>query len=185
KHDSHFSQPSNVAHHILQKPPEGQWIKLNTDGARKDMRRAGCGGLLRDSHGAWLGGFAKYLGNCYAYVAELWGVVEGLKYAWSRGFKKVELNVDSIAVVQVLNEGGTCSALGFSLVKQIQRLVNLDWEIKVSHLYREANQCADGLATMGCSLQGCTLYFEECPDQIKHLLEFDAMGYTTPRLIPL
>jgi ribonuclease HI len=110
---------------------------------------------------------------------------EGLQYAWQLGYKKVEISVDSIVVVQVLNKGGTCSAMGLALVKKIKRLIQFEWEIVISHSYREANSCADALASMGCLLDGNTVYFEECPAQIRHLLVSDAMGFTTPRLILL
>ncbi|MCI58112.1 hypothetical protein A2U01_0079365, partial [Trifolium medium] len=36
------------------------------------------------------------------FVAELWGVLEGLRCVRLMGFMKVELNIDSAAVVQVL-----------------------------------------------------------------------------------
>ncbi|PNX86236.1 ribonuclease H [Trifolium pratense] len=55
------------------KPPLEGWVKLNTDGASKDGRISRCDGIVRDSGGHWLGGFAKYLGACNAFVAELWG----------------------------------------------------------------------------------------------------------------
>ncbi|MCI72573.1 hypothetical protein A2U01_0093836, partial [Trifolium medium] len=31
------------------------WVKLNTDGAYKEGSAAGSGGVIRDSHGGWLG----------------------------------------------------------------------------------------------------------------------------------
>jgi ribonuclease HI len=213
QHDTHYARPINPAYYILQrakqyhlsvaaanqcvgqvnretrpigwKPPVGDWVKLNTDGACKDGNVAGCGGILRNSAGEWRGGFAKHLGKCTAYVAEMWGVMEGLQYAWKLGYKKVEINVDSLVVVQVLKNGSTCSAMGLALVKKIQRLMQLEWDITISHSYREANYCADALANMGCFIDGNTVFFEECPDQIRHLLVSDAMGYTTPRLVSL
>ncbi|KAK2422286.1 Polynucleotidyl transferase, ribonuclease H superfamily protein [Trifolium repens] len=110
QHDPHYSRPINPGYYIRQrakeyqssfvavsqdagqvnrearligwKPPVGDWIKLNTDGACKDENVAGCGGILRNNAGEWCGGFAKHLGKCSAFVAELWGVLEGLQYAW-------------------------------------------------------------------------------------------------------
>jgi hypothetical protein len=65
---------------------------------------AGCGGLLRNSNGQWLGGFSRHLGTCTAYIAELWGVLDGLKFAYVRGFKKIELHIDSNVVVHRARE---------------------------------------------------------------------------------
>ncbi|PNY04820.1 ribonuclease H [Trifolium pratense] len=66
-------------------------VKLNTDEACKDGHPAGCGGVIRDSNGQWCGGFAKHVGSCSAFVAELWGVLERLKYARMLGLQVIEL----------------------------------------------------------------------------------------------
>jgi ribonuclease HI len=90
-------------------PPKPQFIKLNIDGAYKDSKVAGCGGVIRGCQGEWLGVFAKCVGLCSAFIAKLWGVVEGLRFAHRLGFKKVELNIDSEAVVRVVNNGTSSS----------------------------------------------------------------------------
>jgi ribonuclease HI len=167
------------------KPPTNGWIKLNTDGACKGRTTAGCGGVMRNSSGVWIGGFAKHVGVCSAFTAELWGVLEGLKYAWDRGFKFVELDVDSVALVQAIKSGATTSVIGISLIRSICRLVNQAWEVKIAHSYREANSCADALANIGCSLHLNIVYFDECPSQIRHLIFADSRGITSPRLIPM
>jgi hypothetical protein len=43
-------------------------VKVNTDGTSKDEGIAGCGGLIRDHRGHWLGGFAKFVGVSSAFV---------------------------------------------------------------------------------------------------------------------
>jgi hypothetical protein len=91
---------------IRWQPPKELFVKLNTDGAYKEEWVAGCGGVIRGIHGEWLGGFAKGVGLCSAFVAELWGVYEGLRQAYRLGFRKVELNIDSEAVVRVLKKKG-------------------------------------------------------------------------------
>jgi hypothetical protein len=65
------------------KPPSEGSVKLDTDGAYKEGSVARCGGVIRYSNSVWRGGFAKNLGICSAYVAELWGVLEGLMNARS------------------------------------------------------------------------------------------------------
>jgi len=105
----------------------------------KEGAVAGCGGVLRGSDGEWLGGFARSLGLCSAHVAELWGVLEGLRYARSLDFRRVELHVDSVAVVKILNSGGYGTSDGRSLVMKIRRMLDMDWEVVVNHIYREAN----------------------------------------------
>lgn len=54
--------------------PGNGWLKLNTDGAaRGDPGLATAGGVVRDEHGMWRGGFALNIGICSAPLAELWG----------------------------------------------------------------------------------------------------------------
>jgi ribonuclease HI len=49
--------------------------------------------------------------------------LEGLRYAWSMGFRLVELDADSVAVVKVIKTGVTTSVAGVSLIKSIRRLL--------------------------------------------------------------
>jgi hypothetical protein len=52
-------------------------------------------------------------------------------------------------------------------------------------VYRESNQCADVLATIGCMLNKEVIYYTVCPIKIRGLLLADEMGITTPRVIPV
>ncbi|MCI26318.1 putative non-LTR retroelement reverse transcriptase [Trifolium medium] len=74
-------------------PPNSGWVIINTDGAVKDGNVAGCGGLIRGEDGSWICGFTKGLGVCTPYVVELWGASEGLRLAWNRGYRRVELHI--------------------------------------------------------------------------------------------
>ncbi|MCI24591.1 putative non-LTR retroelement reverse transcriptase [Trifolium medium] len=172
--------------HIGWNPPPEGWVKLNTDGSCSDGGWIGCGGVLRGSHGEWLGGFANFIGQGNAYLAELWGVFEGLKIARNLKFSAVELNVDSREVVNVIRGEGGGNLQGSALVYKIRRLLKkLDWEVVVHHSYREANQCADALANIGVSSRIRSRFFETCPTQLNHVFLADIMGITTPRLVTL
>jgi ribonuclease HI len=166
-------------------PPPRGWVRLNTNGSCRDCGHIGCGGIIRGSDGEWLGGFSKYISIGSAYLAELWGVLEGLMYARRLQFCFIELHIDSLVVVQAITSNGHGSWKGRSLVEQIRRLLALDWQVVVHHSYREANQCADALANYGCSMDAGISFFDFCPSSIKHLLLFDMMGNTTPRVVSL
>ncbi|MCH79274.1 putative non-LTR retroelement reverse transcriptase [Trifolium medium] len=165
--------------------PEGDWIMLNTDGASRRSDLAGCGGLLRNSNGQWLGGFSHHLGCCNSYLAELWGVLDGLTFAFDRGHKKIELHTDSCVVVQTLQSGREGSVVGWRLIQQIRRMLAMDWEVRICHSYREANYCADALANMGCEHESGKRVYEQCRVRLSSLLLADVMGITTPRVISL
>ena len=42
---------------------------------------------------------------CNAFVAELWGEYEGLNYAKQFGVTLMELNIDSLTIMQVIKNG--------------------------------------------------------------------------------
>jgi ribonuclease HI len=120
---------------------------------------------------------------CSAYLTELWGVIDGLRLARDRGITKLKVQVDSRVVVQTLNSSNTGSVVGWRLIREIRQLLALDWEIRICHIYREANACADALANMGCD-QGLGLrVYEQCPASLSSLLLMDVMGIATPRVI--
>ncbi|PNX97268.1 hypothetical protein L195_g020494, partial [Trifolium pratense] len=65
----------------------------------------------------------------------------GYVLARLRGVRKLELHIDSMVVVDsISNKEGI--AAGLSLLDSIFRLLSLDWEVRISHSYREANGCA-------------------------------------------
>ena len=75
--------PRNPSHKALKaiqwERPLAGWKKFNTDGScLSGSNRAGCGGLVRDEHSSWVGGFTKYIGSTNSFIAELWGLREGL-----------------------------------------------------------------------------------------------------------
>lgn len=73
--------------------------------------------------------------------------------------------------------------LEWSIVREIQHMMNLEWELKFLPIYREANRCADELATMGCSLQESLIFFEQCPSFVDPLLLNDSLGMSIHRRI--
>lgn len=87
-------------------------VVLNTDGAMKTaLGISACGGVLRDVQ-RWLGGFAKRLHVTSAFLAEMWGVLEGLNLAAAKGFNRIQLQSDSKSLVQCLSS----NSHGVSLV---------------------------------------------------------------------
>ncbi|PNY05666.1 hypothetical protein L195_g002121 [Trifolium pratense] len=108
---------------------------------------AGCGGAFRDSNGAWKGGFAKNIGTASAYVVELWVCIKGEQVGSARG--RILLNI-------------------------IRQLMNMDWNVGISHVYREANNVADAIASLGRAIQGFS-YFQTPPASLERLCLDDVM----------
>lgn len=64
---------------------------------------AGCGGLLRDACGRWYGGFFKFLGSSSILKTEAWGILEGLRLALDLGVDLLEVESDSLMLVNVIS----------------------------------------------------------------------------------
>jgi ribonuclease HI len=110
---------------------------MNSDGAAKNSeRRAGHGGDLLNDNGTWIAGFDKALGDTTAYMAELWGIYEGLKIANQRGVTRLELRTDSRVIAPSLQERKNGSIMGCTLMKKIRNLLDHLWEVHIIHVYR-------------------------------------------------
>ncbi|MCI50065.1 putative ribonuclease H protein, partial [Trifolium medium] len=76
---------------------------------------------------------------------------------------------------------------GRSLIRRIQCLLQEGWNVRIRHVYREANKVADALASIGCQSVGCIM-FDIPPAPVgvdDQLCLADRFGVTTPRIVAL
>lgn len=57
------------------KPPHS-WMKLNIDGSMRDSL-LGASGCIRNEHGSWVKGYAKFVGKGCTLQTELWAIYLG------------------------------------------------------------------------------------------------------------
>ncbi|TKY71900.1 Heat shock 70 kDa protein [Spatholobus suberectus] len=171
-------------------PPNG-WVCLNTDGSVFENHRTGrsgaaCGGLVRDSSGCFLGGFTVNLGVTSVALAELWGVVHGLKLTWDLGCKKVKVDIDSLTALGLVRHCPGANDPAFELVSEINELVRKDWLVEFSHVFRESNRAADRLAHLGHSrsLKSGAKRFSDAPSALADILRDDLAGVAKQRGVP-
>lgn len=62
-------------------------------------------------------------------------------------------------------------------------LASSEWEVRLSHCYREGNKVADRLANIGVLQEVHVVFFAAPPPEITTLLHEDIMGVTTPRFL--
>ncbi|CAN1763098.1 hypothetical protein LINPERHAP1_LOCUS8681 [Linum perenne] len=93
--------------------------------------------------------------------AELRAASIRFKIAWELGYRKVHLQMDSLAAVKWRNR---------------------DWEIRISHVFREANRVADLLAHLRHNLPLGTHL--NCPisKDIERCILSDCIGVAFPRV---
>lgn len=77
------------------------------------------------------------------------------------------------------------SMRGLQLVRAIHSLLQESWSIWVFHVYKEANDVADFLVSVGCEQQVELLVYTQPPTELQQLLLSDVTGVSTPHLIPL
>ena len=100
--------------------------------------------MLPDASGCFVRAFADNLGWCPVAVAELWGAYYALDLAWVLGFRKIIIELDSSCAIALIEKT--------SLIRRIQQLLDRAWEVKIQHVYREANRAANFMASRGHSL---------------------------------
>lgn len=99
----------------------------------------------RDTWGRWGTGFSLNLGVADNMTAELWGILKGLELAWDPGEKRIILETDSKAALQLIQGAGNESP-HYNLVSRIRNPTNRSWNCRLQHAWREGNKYADWLA---------------------------------------
>jgi ribonuclease HI len=129
--------------------------------------KASAGGIFRNSEGICTGCFSQFLGPQNALFAELVVAMTAIEIAHLKGFQNVWLESDSQLVIlafksiyvvpwNLRNRWYNCKV----------RLRNM--RFFVSHIYREGNACADGLANLGLTLPSSELFWSDTiPDFIR------------------
>ncbi|CAN1756518.1 Putative ribonuclease H protein At1g65750, partial [Linum perenne] len=180
----HVLRDCEFANSTWRAGPEG-WLIVNTDGSVQGINgKAAAGGLLRDEAGNCLFAFAINLGNCSITRAEIRGALEGIRAAWREGFRKVEEQIDSQAAIAILLDKNQLLDHQHGIeVLEFRDWVAKDWDLRLKHIYREANQAADYLANLGHTLpMGC--HSISCSDcNLAYHVRYDCMGISEPRLI--
>ncbi|GKV05100.1 hypothetical protein SLEP1_g17144 [Rubroshorea leprosula] len=158
-------------------PPEEGWCKLNSDGSyNAGDKSAGAGGLIRDSAGCWISGFTVNVGDASIFIAELWGLREGLRLCKSLGLSKIVADMDSLMAVSFIQEHRMPDNLSAAILVEIQSLM-LEFEAcLLQHTLREGNAAADFLASLGHSLPPGLRIWSSPPSGLRSILTGDQLG---------
>ena len=166
-------------------PPKGR-LKLNVDGAfKRSNNAAGGGGILRDTKGDIIFAFAasSYLVHS-SLEAEGLALRDGLSICCEMGISTVIVESDSLVLVQIMKGSCPCpwrmTYIMHEVASQARQL-----GFTINHIYREANQVADCLAGIGCSMGSTTTIWTswaELPTAAKGPYRLDKIGYPSLRL---
>ena len=125
------------------KPADG-WFKLNTDRAfLGNPGKAGGGGIFRNSHGQWVKGYSRSIGYTTSVIVEWWALRDGLTLAIQLGCQQLEVELDAKVIVELL-KSNSASNRGYSpLLQDCRILLDQLQQVRVLHMFRESNKCAD------------------------------------------
>ncbi|KAK3205344.1 hypothetical protein Dsin_019390 [Dipteronia sinensis] len=138
------------------------------------------GGVLSDHSKSWLGGFVLNRGYGSAIEAEFWGLLEGFGMAWRKGFRKMVVETDSMAVIQLIAKNTNSNHPLFSIIKSCKSLISEEWDCSVKHVFREGNMVANGLANLGNALAVGVYYFEDPLSAIAAVFDNDVREEDRP-----
>ncbi|XP_058776670.1 uncharacterized protein LOC131650994 [Vicia villosa] len=137
-----------------------------------------CGGIFRNSQAIHLGSFCDFLGEGDAATAEILAVVLAIENAKLLKYKKVWIETDCSMVVKAFSDPfivpWKIRSRWLSCIEYTRKI-----EFMISHVYREANFCADLLANLGLSF-GSFVWFNYVHSSLVKDYLLDKVG--TPRL---
>ncbi|XP_057771151.1 uncharacterized protein LOC130990949 [Salvia miltiorrhiza] len=159
-------------------PPVNHWIKVNTDGSALGAPGAiAAGGVFRDKWSVVRGCFHIKGGVGYAFEAELLAVITAINIAHDRNWLHLWIEADSMYVVHLLQSKSLDVPWRFmaSWKSVIDRLQNFN--LLVSHIYREGNRPADIMAN-GDRNEG---WWPFAINEIKHAVATDMSTHSHVR----
>lgn len=114
----------------------------------------------------------------------MWGLLLGVRLARSLALRRVVFEMDSLAIVQMVKNGFSTIPFLQPLLAEVLHLLRLsDWETSVTHVYREANRCADRFANLGHDIAFSCTVLDSAPLLLHYLLFVDIVGVCTPRSV--
>ena len=128
------------------KPPSG-WCKLNTDEAfLGNPSKVGGGGIIRDSEGRWVKGFARSIGFTTSIIAKFWALRDGLLLANQIGVQNLVIELDAKVVMELVQSETTSNAFYSSLLTDCMSLLGRFQHCKVQHVFCEVNRAVGARA---------------------------------------
>ncbi|XP_042954602.1 uncharacterized protein LOC122291016 [Carya illinoinensis] len=136
---------------------------------------SGAGGIIRDHKGNMLCGFAVETGHNSNNHAELMGLLHGLHHICLMGFVSVEIELDSMLVLNWLRNKRCGLWYMEDYWDEIQsRLAGL--HVSLGHCFRECNSVANGFAKLGAN--GQTVFWSSLSELPAHIR---GLSFAAPR----
>ena len=129
---------------------DGNTYKLFSDGAcRGNPGIGGAGAVITDDHDKVIWEGREYLGQCTNNIAEYRALILGLKGALDRGFRSLDIYMDSELLAKQINGSYRIKNEHLKvLMKEVRSLLESFESVHVQHVPRSRNSHADQLANL-------------------------------------
>ncbi|XP_019224339.1 PREDICTED: uncharacterized protein LOC109206029 [Nicotiana attenuata] len=125
------------------KPPKG-WFKLNIDASfDSGTQKCGLEGVFTNANGHWIVDFGEPSHASGSLEAEIKALLEGLKTAQEWGMFPLEIETDSVEVIQSIQQG---NRLYDDIVNECRVLKHQQKEITLQHTFTQGNSIAHQMA---------------------------------------
>ncbi|XP_024190514.1 uncharacterized protein LOC112194518 [Rosa chinensis] len=159
--------------------PPGSWFKANSDGSFRDLNQAGYGAIFRNSDATFLDAFSCNAQVSCAIDAELLAVLEVIKVAKERGWFPLWIETDSRLALQYFKKPGlTPWRLRVQWMNSLASISQ--FQVHITHVFREGNQVADKLANYG-ALNSGSVWWDSIPHFLISSFGHNFSGRTTYR----
>uniref|UniRef100_A0A803NY29 RNase H type-1 domain-containing protein n=1 Tax=Cannabis sativa TaxID=3483 RepID=A0A803NY29_CANSA len=159
-------------------PPAG-CLKLNVDAAfDEDGSVIGVGAVVRDYFGDVVGAFSKSLPGCYSpKEMEAMGLIHSLQWILSNQMHIDYIETDSLIVANAINKHPSVGqvSLFYDLIDDISLLLSSFPRVSISHVKRDANKAAHGLARFALRLDNTCSWLGEIPSPIHTVIVMDSI----------
>ncbi|CAN1726094.1 Putative ribonuclease H protein At1g65750 [Linum perenne] len=99
-----------------------------------------------------------------------------MKMEWDLGVKQLCIQTDSTT-------DSTLTHQHFLLVLEFRELLSRHWDVKLTHVFREANQAADYMANLGHSFDFGFQFFHIPDSSLCNWLRYDLVGVAMPQAV--
>ncbi|MBA0701147.1 hypothetical protein Goari_027443 [Gossypium aridum] len=112
------------------------------------------------------------IGMADIFQIEVRAILEGLKLAWMRGFRQVEVESDNALLIDSIRNGFAANSNTVE-VQLIHEWCNRDWQVKLRHVLRESNKVADCLEKTVEGGMNQLVVLADPPSHVRRLLKED------------
>lgn len=117
-------------------------------------------------------------------MTELWALRDDLYLAILLGLNVLEVELDAKVIVEMLKNSHCPNRKLSPLLHDCRSLLSRLTQVRVVHVFREANKYADFLATRGCSMREEFVIFDVPPSgDLVNLLVSDINGRSELKLV--